>query len=179
MVNLKRIEAGELLFQYQNAEGEFVRAVTIEEIPEKVRAKVQVIDLSLSPAERRADRFIQLFDLRAAASAGGYTGQVIPRRALESALAAKEEMIRQETVVMYSASWCGVCRKARAFMESSKIPFIERDIERDDGAEDELKEKARRAGVAVSGVPVFDVAGQLLRGFDPNALLSALKRETH
>ncbi len=32
-------------------------------------------------------------------------------------------------VVMYSAQWCGVCKKARAYFKQQGIPFSEFDIE--------------------------------------------------
>lgn len=32
-------------------------------------------------------------------------------------------------VVMYSASWCGVCKKARKYFKQNNIAFVEYDVE--------------------------------------------------
>ena len=172
-VNAARIAAGELLFQYLDEEGNWQRAFTLEEIPVSARAQVQVVDLKRSPEERQAQRFVQLFDLQRGEE-GQYTGQVIERSAFDAAQAAARAALAPPPVIMYSASWCGVCKRARRFLTRSEIPFEEKDIERDPNARRELEAKARRAGVSSSGVPVFDVAGQMMSGFDPSALLRAV-----
>ena len=77
-------------------------------------------------------------------------------------------------VVLYSTTWCGYCRKARKFLSSKKIPFVEKDIEKSPAANQEMKAKAAKAGVRVGGVPVLDVNGKIIPGFDPNAILQAL-----
>jgi glutaredoxin len=76
-------------------------------------------------------------------------------------------------VTMYSAAWCGYCKKARKFLTDEGIPFEERDVERTPGAAAELAAKAAKAGVQTGGVPVFDVGGKLLQGFDAEALRRA------
>ena len=174
-VNAARIAAGELLFQYLDGEGNWQRAFTIEEIPASARGQVQVVDLKRSPEERQAQRFVQLFDLQRA-EGEQYVGQVIERSAFDAAQTAARAALAPPPVIMYSASWCGVCKRARRFLTRSQIPFEEKDIERDPGARRELEAKARRAGVSSSGVPVFDVAGQIMSGFDPSALLRAVGR---
>jgi len=41
---------------------------------------------------------------------------------------------KQKSVVMYSTNWCGVCKKARSYMQSNGIKFKEYDIEADNTA---------------------------------------------
>jgi glutaredoxin len=84
----------------------------------------------------------------------------------------------QGRVVLYTTQWCGGCRKARAYLNNRGVSFVERDVERDPGAAGELAEKRRTAGMRGSGVPVLDVDGQLLSGFNERAysrILSAYK----
>jgi glutaredoxin len=79
-------------------------------------------------------------------------------------------------VTLYGASWCGACKQAREYLRSRRIPFADRDIERDKGAARELQEKARRLGIGADRIPVLDVRGRLLVGFD-RARLEALLGE--
>jgi glutaredoxin 3 len=73
-------------------------------------------------------------------------------------------------VILYATSWCPACRAARQYLTEHHIPFVEKDIEKDSAAADELMEKARAQGVSTSGVPVLDVNGTLMQGFDPDRL---------
>ncbi|MBE2247950.1 MAG: hypothetical protein IAE78_00285 [Myxococcus sp.] len=78
-------------------------------------------------------------------------------------------------VIVYTTSWCGYCRKAKAFLTARKVFFTEKDIEKDPEASKELAQKAAAAGVRPQGVPVIDVRGRLVLGFDQNALEGALR----
>jgi glutaredoxin len=73
-------------------------------------------------------------------------------------------------VTIYGTSWCGACAAARRFFKANKVPFADHDIEREPEAEREMMTKAKRAGLAVSGVPVIDAGGQLMLGFDEGRL---------
>lgn len=72
-------------------------------------------------------------------------------------------------VELYVTSWCGYCKKARAFLRSRGIPFREYDVERDAQA-------ARRlAGFnSRGGVPVAVIGDQVLLGFYQPAYERAL-----
>ena len=78
-------------------------------------------------------------------------------------------------VVLYTTTWCGFCKKAKAFLKKRGVAFVERDVEKDPGANEELAEKAARAGVRPGGVPVIDVRGTLVIGFDQAKLERLLK----
>lgn len=167
-------ERTDLLFRYRADDG-YQSATTIDEIPAEARGAVQVVDLSLSPEARRSTTTVQIFDLRAAGADGSYPGRFVPRDGLEAALAEAQALPAQAPVTMYSASWCGVCTKARGFLTRNGVAFVEKDIEKDKGAAAELAQKARAAGVDASGVPVFDVGGTLMPGFDGPRLLALVK----
>ncbi|RMG21053.1 MAG: hypothetical protein D6729_01635, partial [Deltaproteobacteria bacterium] len=79
-----------------------------------------------------------------------------------------------EEVVLYGTAWCGYCKKARRWLKRRGIPFVDRDVERDPEAVQELARKARAAGVLPRGVPVIDVAGELVLGWSPEALEAAV-----
>jgi glutaredoxin len=164
-----------LLFRYRADDG-WAPAEAIAEVPEAARGRVLVIDLDRPPAERRTAEWVQLVDLRAPGADGRYPVRVVPRAELESTLAqAEAARPKQQPVIMYSASWCGVCTKARKRLTAEGVAFVEKDIEKDPAAARELSGKARAAGVSANGVPVFDVGGRLFSGFQPDVLLAAIR----
>lgn len=64
-----------------------------------------------------------------------------------------------QKIVMYSTSWCGVCKRARRFLSLRKIPFEEYDVEKTrKGQKDYAELKGR-------GVPILLVGGQRMNGF--------------
>jgi glutaredoxin len=78
------------------------------------------------------------------------------------------------TVIIYGASWCGACHQAVAHLKRRKVPVIEKDIEQDPNAESEMRAKLARAGVHGGSIPVIDVKGKILIGFEPHALDAAV-----
>mgnify|MGYP001817923251 CR=1 FL=1 len=62
-------------------------------------------------------------------------------------------------VVLYSASWCGVCKQARAYFEDQSIDYDEYDIENDPRGK---RDYARFGG---RGVPIILVVDQRMYVF--------------
>ncbi len=79
-------------------------------------------------------------------------------------------------VSVYGTSWCPACRAARQYLIKRHIPFNDYDVERDPDGRRELAEKQAKAGVHFGGVPVLDVNGKLMEGFDSSAIDDALLR---
>ncbi len=77
-------------------------------------------------------------------------------------------------VVIYTTEWCGYCKKAKAFLTRKGVAFTEKDVEKDEGARDEVAQKCVAAGVKPRGVPIIDVRGKILVGFDEGQLAAAL-----
>ena len=73
--------------------------------------------------------------------------------------AEKLEAERQKPVVMYSTTWCGVCKRARKYFVANNIPFSEYDIEK--------SERGRKdyANLNGRGVPVILVGKKRMDGF--------------
>ncbi len=175
----------DLVFTYLDPAGQFHDATAIEEIPEASRAQVLVRDLSKSPDELHSSDYLYVADLREAGPDGRYTCGAVSRFGFEKrgAKEAAREVAKgaaergEKIVTVYSTTWCGVCRKAKTWLKSSGVPYVERDVENDAGASDELAGKAAAAGVRPSGVPVIDVAGELMMGFDAAGLERLLKKQ--
>jgi glutaredoxin len=71
-------------------------------------------------------------------------------------------------VVIYGAQWCAACEATADYLARRHIPYVEKDIEHDDGADAEMR--ATLAAVGFEGsdtVPVIDVRGTITVGFFP------------
>lgn len=66
-------------------------------------------------------------------------------------------------VIIYSAPWCAFCKTEKQYLEHLGVNFISRDIEEQPEFKDELDKKL---GGNFTGVPVTDIDGELVTGFD-------------
>lgn len=62
-------------------------------------------------------------------------------------------------VVIYSTDWCGVCKRAKNYFKTRKIPFQEHDVEKSARGKQEFQ---RLGG---KGVPIILVGDQRMHGF--------------
>jgi len=76
-------------------------------------------------------------------------------------------------ITIYSTSWCAFCHTEMQWLDKLGIPYIEKDVEADKAAYEELLKKN---GGAYSGVPVTDVAGDMILGFDRPKLSEAMSK---
>lgn len=81
----------------------------------------------------------------------------------------KENTIMAKSVKVYSTSTCPYCSMAKAFLKENNIPFEEVDVGQDRDAAQEMMEKSGQMSV-----PVIDVDGQIVIGFDKKALSKEL-----
>jgi len=72
-------------------------------------------------------------------------------------------------VIVYSAEWCHWCHKIMDFLKENNIEYEERNVENQDYA----KESMEKSGQA--GIPVTDIDGQIIIGFDVNKLKELLE----
>jgi glutaredoxin len=78
------------------------------------------------------------------------------------------------TVIVYGAAWCEACHQAVAHLKKRKVPVVEKDIEKDPNAEAEMRAKLARAGMRGGSIPIIDVGGKIMVGFEPHALDQAI-----
>lgn len=76
-------------------------------------------------------------------------------------------------VTVYSTSWCAFCHTEMEWLKKLGVDFVSKDIEADPAARDELLSKN---GGNFQGVPVTDIAGELVLGFDRPRLEDALRK---
>lgn len=79
-------------------------------------------------------------------------------------------------VIVYGASWCGACHEATRWLKGRGIAYVEKDIEADAQADREMRAKLSKAGLRGGSIPVIDVGGVVLMGFDPREVQRALGR---
>lgn len=73
-------------------------------------------------------------------------------------------------VTVYSTTTCPWCHKAKDFLRQNKIAFEDKNVSEDDAARDEMMEKSGQMGV-----PVIDIDGTIIIGFDVDAVKKSLK----
>lgn len=66
-------------------------------------------------------------------------------------------------VIIYSTTWCAFCKTEKQYLDRLGVAYVEKDIEADKDAYNELMSKN---GGNFQGVPVTDIAGELVLGFD-------------
>lgn len=75
-------------------------------------------------------------------------------------------------VTIYSTTWCAFCKTEKQYLDKLGVAYVEKDIEADKDAYNELMGKN---GGAFQGVPVTDIAGELVLGFDRAKIDTLLK----
>jgi glutaredoxin-like YruB-family protein len=73
-------------------------------------------------------------------------------------------------VTIYSASWCGFCHTTKQYLDKLGVKYKELDVDHDP--------KAAETAVEISGqrgIPVLDIEGDIIVGFDRPKIDAALK----
>ena len=64
-------------------------------------------------------------------------------------------------VTIYTTPTCIWCTRAKSYLRQNQISFVEKDVSRDREAANEMVAKSRQMGV-----PVLDINGNVIIGFD-------------
>lgn len=73
-------------------------------------------------------------------------------------------------VTVYSTSWCPWCTRVKDFLKQNKIAFKDVNVENDPKAAQEMASKSGQMGV-----PVIDIDGTIIIGFNEPEIRKALK----
>ena len=74
------------------------------------------------------------------------------------------------TVTVYSATWCAFCHAAMDYFDKLGVKYTDKDVEKDPAAGLEAVEKSDQRGI-----PVIDIGGEIIIGFDRPKIDAALK----
>lgn len=73
-------------------------------------------------------------------------------------------------VKIYTTSSCPWCKKTKEFLKENNIEYEEIDVTKDKDAQKEMIEKSGQMGV-----PVLDIDGKIINGYDPEKIKKALE----
>lgn len=148
-------ESLRVYYQFTDDRGRVQFVERLADVPEAWRDRVGYVEMAqpppLTPAEARR------------------SWSVSAERSAEIALAANSRNAPNQRrrmddfaggdVILYSATWCGYCTKARAHLDREGVAYEIRDVDIK-SVSNELREKTGRGGV-----PVLDFGGEVLRGY--------------
>ena len=72
-------------------------------------------------------------------------------------------------VIVYSTPTCPFCKMAKEFLKENNVDFEDKNVAEDEDAKKEMIDKSDQMGV-----PVLDINGKIIVGFDKNEILEAL-----
>ncbi|HIG52222.1 NrdH-redoxin [Candidatus Parvarchaeota archaeon] len=75
------------------------------------------------------------------------------------------------SVIVYSTPTCPWCKRVKEFLKKEKVSFKEVDVSEDEKAVDEMVKKSGQ-----KGVPVTDINGKIIVGYQEEELKKALKK---
>ena len=158
--------------------GSFADTSDPTKVPEEARGLVRV---KLLQGDAAPPGKVWVTNLRTPDAEGRYALSTVEREmfeelALGQGMASKvqlpegleppENLAAGGGVVVYKTAWCGVCKKLEAYLKRKGVAYEAKDIEEDPEAAAELRAKAKGKGINTSSVPVIDVGGELIVGFD-------------
>ena len=148
-ISLGPDHAKRLYYQFIDGRGRVAFVERLDDVPAALRDKVGFVEMDSAPplspamAERTRDR-------RYAANARPGAGA---QRVAASA---------PGRIILYSADWCGWCKKAKRHLDNKGINYEIRDIDDPDNLNDLVAKTGQR------GIPVLDVGGRVVTGFSPD-----------
>jgi glutaredoxin len=146
--------ATRLYYQFVTEKGQVRFVERLDDVPEKLRAAVGFVKMDVPPpmspgdaARARQEKRKQGGSARVASASAGAGG-----------------------IVLYSAEWCGACKKAKRYLARRGVDYEERDVDNPHHAQELLRRTGQR------GIPVIDVGGRILTGFSSGSYDSLLDR---
>jgi glutaredoxin len=141
-------------YQFTDDRGSVQFVERLSDVPEAWRSRVGYVEMNQPPplTPEAARRSWKVSASRAAEIA-------LARQTPRGSGRRMDDFQSGGEVVLYSATWCGYCTKARAHLDGAGIDYQIRDVDNGSIAR-ELKEKTGRGGV-----PVLDFGGEILRGY--------------
>jgi glutaredoxin-like YruB-family protein len=75
-----------------------------------------------------------------------------------------------KSVTVYSATWCAFCHAAKDYLDKKGVKYEDRDVESKKEWAEEAQTKSGQ-----TGIPVLDIDGTVIVGFDRPKIDEALK----
>jgi glutaredoxin len=179
--------------------GDFHVESRVADVPMMGRDAVRVDDATGKPGGPVADRIFAA-DLRQTRPDGTYAVRTMARADFEAIAVARREKqgptlasappssataggpapitttkpSARALVIIYGAEWCGACHDAARYLRRKGIPYVEKDVEKDPSAAREMQQKLEKRGLHTGSIPVLDVRGKIVVGFNSAEVDAAL-----
>jgi glutaredoxin len=151
-ISLGPEHAKRLYYQFIDGRGRVAFVERLGDVPAQWRDRVGFVEMEspppLSPAmaeQTRDRRYAATADKLRQPRAGG---QVIAART-------------STRIVLYSADWCGWCKKAQRHLDAAGVDYELRDIDIPENLDDLVAKTGQK------GIPVLEVGGKVVTGFSP------------
>ena len=182
--------------------GDFHVETRVADVPLMGKDCVRAVDPNVTTSG--GDDRVIVADLRQVGTAGSYPVRFMTRADFEALAVAKREkagptlagsgpqprdpaapsgaaqdppVARAATggqVVIYGAEWCSACHDAARYLRRKGVAYVEKDIEKDADAAREMQAKLARNGLRAGSIPVIDVRGKVMVGFNAGEIDAAL-----
>jgi glutaredoxin len=190
-----------LLITWIDDKGDFHVVQKFADVPKEARDQVRVVSTT---KEEGTGKLIYVANLNEVTPNGAYRVKTMTRAAWDE-LGASKRKARLEALapsappsnqpapsaepsknpnkqaagnvvaIIYGAEWCKPCHDAARYLKQRGVTVIDKDIEANEVAANEMRQKLARAGRSGASIPVIDVMGQILVGFSPPALDRAIE----
>jgi glutaredoxin 3 len=75
-------------------------------------------------------------------------------------------------ITVYSATWCAFCHAVKDYLEKRGVKYLDKDVEHDPKHAQEAVQKSGQMGI-----PVVDIDGTIIIGFDRPKIDQVLKEK--
>lgn len=73
-------------------------------------------------------------------------------------------------ITIYSADWCAFCHAAKGYLDKLGVQYVDKNVEADPANGQEAMDKSGQ-----TGIPVIDIDGTIIIGFDRPKLDAVLR----
>jgi glutaredoxin len=196
-----RPDGGDVLLTWIDDKGDFHVETRVSDVPLMGRDIVRV-EAESGDSMRSPDQVI-IVDLREPGVDGDYPVRTMPRADFEAIAVARRQKAgptlvsgaappvpsagapaaaqdvpdkapSAAAVIIYGAEWCSACHEAARYLRHKGIAYVEKDVEKDADAAHEMQSKLAKSGLRAGSIPVIDVRGKVMVGFNPGEIDAAL-----
>jgi glutaredoxin len=146
-----------VFYQWTDARGSVRFAQSLDQVPAAWRERAGQVEVDTSAFQPKPVR-------------PGASGSRLARKPFAQEAAVEERRRDLHDVTVYTAPWCGWCRKTLAFLDERGVDYRNKDIEADEDYADELAEKS-----GGHSIPFVEIDGAQIRGYNPTKMAALLE----
>ncbi len=79
---------------------------------------------------------------------------------------------RWRPITLYYADWCGVCMRAKSWLEANQVPHKAVDIDTSKANRREMARFCRRKGAEPTSIPTFRIGDDIMQGWSPSKFIA-------